>query len=98
MRKDTLKDKDIHELVRLCGASILYLPSEYATGSLSVPTCFRATAQFLAQYGKHSLDKMLYPPLTTIKGPRREAFSEYLDPIALLLPYTTIIAPRTSTG
>jgi hypothetical protein len=53
-KKDTLKDKDLQELVRLCGASILYLPAEYGSGSLTVPTCFRATAQYLVQHGKFS--------------------------------------------
>lgn len=52
LKKDRLKDKDLQELVRLCGSSLLYLPTEYAAGSLAVPTCFRATAQFLVQYGK----------------------------------------------
>jgi hypothetical protein len=51
-KKDKLKDKDLQELVRLCGSSLLYLPAEYAAGSLAVPTCFRATAQYLVQYGK----------------------------------------------
>lgn len=51
-KKDTLKDKDLKELVRLCGLSNLYLPPEYAPGSLAVPTCFRATAQYLVQYGE----------------------------------------------
>jgi hypothetical protein len=51
-RQDKLKDKDLQELVRLCGSSLLYLPAEYATGSLAVPTCFRATAQYLVQYGE----------------------------------------------
>ncbi|KAH8599822.1 hypothetical protein B0O99DRAFT_610278 [Bisporella sp. PMI_857] len=50
-RKDILKDKNLQDLVRLCGSSLLYLPVEYATHSLSLPTCFRATAQFLVQYG-----------------------------------------------
>jgi hypothetical protein len=50
-KRDKLKDKDLQELVRLCGSSIFYLPAEYAAGSLSVPTCFRATAQYLVQYG-----------------------------------------------
>ena len=54
-RKDTLKDKDLQELVRLCGLSLLYLPAEYAPGSLAVPTCFRATAQYLIQHGKVTL-------------------------------------------
>ncbi|KAI6711458.1 hypothetical protein JHW43_006014 [Diplocarpon mali] len=49
-KKDKLKDKDLQELVRLCGSSLLYLPTEYAAGSLSVPTCFRATAQYLVQH------------------------------------------------
>jgi hypothetical protein len=51
-KKDTLKGKDVVELVRLCGASPLYLPAEYAVGTLAVPTCFRATAQYLIQHGK----------------------------------------------
>ncbi|KAI9051347.1 hypothetical protein LZ554_004394 [Drepanopeziza brunnea f. sp. 'monogermtubi'] len=55
LKKDKLKDKDLRELVRLCGSSLLYLPTEYAAGSLSVPTCFRATAQYLVQHGKSSL-------------------------------------------
>jgi hypothetical protein len=55
-RRDILRDKDLQELARLCGVSRLYLPAEYATGSLAVPTCFRATAQYLVQHGK-------FPPL-----------------------------------
>jgi hypothetical protein len=51
-RNDRLKDKDLQELVRLCGSSLLYLPAEYATGSLVVPTCFRAAAQYLVQHGQ----------------------------------------------
>lgn len=51
-KKDNLKGKDLAELVRLCGASALYLPAEYAAGTLAVPTCFRATAQYLVQHGK----------------------------------------------
>jgi hypothetical protein len=51
-KKDTLKGKDPVELVRLCGASPLYLPAEYAASTLAVPTCFRATAQYLVQQGK----------------------------------------------
>jgi hypothetical protein len=51
-RKDKLKDKDLQDLVRLCGSSILYLPAEYCSGSLTVPTCFRATAQYLVQHGE----------------------------------------------
>lgn len=51
-KRDKLKDKDLQELVRLCGSSLLYLPTEYAAGSLAVPTCFRATAQYLVQHGE----------------------------------------------
>lgn len=54
VKKDRLKDKDLQELARLCGQSLLYLPTEYAAGSLSVPTCFRATAQYLIQHGGFS--------------------------------------------
>lgn len=52
-KRDSLKDEDLQSLVRLCGKSILYLPSEYAPGSLILPTCLRATAQHLVQHGKH---------------------------------------------
>ncbi|KZL67955.1 RhoGAP domain-containing protein [Colletotrichum tofieldiae] len=38
-------------MVRLSGKSLFYLPSGYAPSSLVLPTCFRATAQYLAQYG-----------------------------------------------
>jgi hypothetical protein len=51
-KKDTLVGKELVELIRLCGASPLYLPAEYAAGTLAVPTCFRATAQYLVQHGK----------------------------------------------
>ncbi len=51
-KKDTLKGRDLTELVRLCGSSPLYLPAEYAASTLAVPTCFRATAQYLVQHGK----------------------------------------------
>ncbi|KAK7700811.1 hypothetical protein SLS64_010662 [Diaporthe eres] len=46
-KRDSLKDQDLQGLVRLCGKSFLYLPPEYAPGSLILPTCFRATAQHL---------------------------------------------------
>ncbi|KAF7909671.1 uncharacterized protein EAF01_003389 [Botrytis porri] len=49
-RKDSLKDRDLVELVRLCGSSLLYLPAEYAASSLTLPTCIRATAQYLIQH------------------------------------------------
>ncbi|KAK3359295.1 hypothetical protein B0T25DRAFT_532528 [Lasiosphaeria hispida] len=49
-KRATLKDEDLQSLVRLCGKSMLYLPSEYAPCSLVLPTCFRATAQYLVQH------------------------------------------------
>jgi hypothetical protein len=51
-KKGDLKDADLQSLVRLCGKSMLYLPSEYAPCSLVLPTCFRATAQYLVQHGE----------------------------------------------
>ncbi|KAK4460196.1 putative Rho-GTPase-activating protein [Cladorrhinum samala] len=50
IKRDSLKDEDLQSLVRLCGKSMLYLPSEYAPCSLVLPTCFRATAQYLVQH------------------------------------------------
>ncbi|KAI9649125.1 hypothetical protein NHQ30_001692 [Ciborinia camelliae] len=49
-RRDSLIDRDLVELVRLCGSSLLYLPAEYAASSLTLPTCIRATAQYLIQH------------------------------------------------
>ncbi|KAK4127370.1 hypothetical protein N657DRAFT_611905 [Parathielavia appendiculata] len=49
-KRDSLKDEDLVSLVRICGKSKLYLPSEYSPGSLVLPTCFRATAQYLVQH------------------------------------------------
>lgn len=51
-KRDSLKDQDLQGLVRLCGKSFLYLPPEYAPGSLILPTCFRATAQHLVHSGQ----------------------------------------------
>ncbi|KAH6850848.1 Rho GTPase activation protein [Chaetomium sp. MPI-CAGE-AT-0009] len=50
-KRDGLQDEDLQSLVRLCGKSKLYLPSEYSPCSLVLPTCFRATAQYLVQHG-----------------------------------------------
>ncbi|KAM0155798.1 hypothetical protein ACHAPG_005672 [Botrytis cinerea] len=54
VRRDSLKDRDLVELVRLCGSSLLYLPAEYAASSLTLPTCIRATAQYLIQHAPTS--------------------------------------------
>ncbi|OAA66857.1 RhoGAP [Niveomyces insectorum RCEF 264] len=54
LKKDTvdaLKNQSLQTLVRICGKSLFYLPSEYATRSLMLPTCFRAAAQYLVQNG-----------------------------------------------
>ncbi|KAK1760706.1 Rho GTPase activation protein [Echria macrotheca] len=53
-KRDSLKDEDLQSLVKLCGKSILYLPSEYAPGSLLLPTCFRAAAQYLIQHATNT--------------------------------------------
>ena len=37
-------------MVRLSGKSVLYLPQDHCPGSLVLPTCIRATAQYLAQH------------------------------------------------
>lgn len=50
-KKNGFKDKHLAELVRLCGSCPFYLPTEYAAGTLNLPTCFRATAQYLVQRG-----------------------------------------------
>ncbi|KAF6841777.1 RhoGAP domain-containing protein [Colletotrichum plurivorum] len=50
-RRPEPKAIDLQTMVRLCGKSFLYLPPEYCPGSLVLPTCFRATAQYLLQYG-----------------------------------------------
>ncbi|KAI8960556.1 hypothetical protein F5Y11DRAFT_263659 [Daldinia sp. FL1419] len=50
VRKDELKGESLQDLVRLCGKSIFYLPTEYAPCSLVLPTCFRALAQALVQH------------------------------------------------
>ncbi|KAG7083386.1 RhoGAP domain-containing protein [Colletotrichum scovillei] len=50
-RKPEPKILDLQAMVRLSGKSLFHLPADYAIGSLVVPTCFRATAQYLAQYG-----------------------------------------------
>lgn len=57
LKRDTLKGEDLQSLVRLCGKSVLYLPSEYAPGSLILPTCLRATAQYLVQHGESPTSK-----------------------------------------
>lgn len=48
-RREPPKIVDIQTMVRLSGKSILYLPQEYSPCSLILPTCIRATAQYIAQ-------------------------------------------------
>ncbi|KAL7915427.1 hypothetical protein GGI35DRAFT_181769 [Trichoderma velutinum] len=40
---------DVHDLVRLTGSSLLYLPPGFSPCPLVLPTCIRATAHYLAQ-------------------------------------------------
>ncbi|KAI0401291.1 hypothetical protein F4802DRAFT_609466 [Xylaria palmicola] len=49
-KPDGLKNQDLRALVRLCSKSSLFLPTDYAPFSLTLPTCFRALAQALAQH------------------------------------------------
>ncbi|KAK9773770.1 hypothetical protein SCAR479_09411 [Seiridium cardinale] len=53
-RKEGLQNEDLRGLVRLCGKSIFYLPTEYAPASLVLPTCLRATGQYLVQHAQTS--------------------------------------------
>ncbi|KAG6006154.1 hypothetical protein E4U21_007264 [Claviceps maximensis] len=48
-RRETPRVIELQEMVRLGGKSILYLPQDYSPCSLILPTCIRATAQYLAQ-------------------------------------------------
>ncbi|CRK29156.1 hypothetical protein BN1708_015497 [Verticillium longisporum] len=50
-RKEPQKRLSLQTMVRLGGKSMFYLPAEYAPGALMLPTCIRATAQYLAQHG-----------------------------------------------
>lgn len=51
-KQDGLKNQDLRALIRLCGKSPLFLPTDYAPFSLMLPTCIRALAQALVQHGK----------------------------------------------
>ncbi|KAG5984149.1 hypothetical protein E4U55_005862 [Claviceps digitariae] len=48
-RREAPRVIELQEMVRLGGKSILYLPQDYSPCSLILPTCIRATAQYLAQ-------------------------------------------------
>ncbi|KAG6131864.1 hypothetical protein E4U12_003435 [Claviceps purpurea] len=48
-KREAPRIMEIQEMVRLGGRSILYLPQEYSPCYLILPTCIRATAQYLAQ-------------------------------------------------
>ncbi|KAG5948840.1 hypothetical protein E4U60_000622 [Claviceps pazoutovae] len=49
-KREAPRIMEIQEMVRLGGRSILYLPQEYSPCYLILPTCIRATAQYLAQH------------------------------------------------
>ncbi|OAA35134.1 Rho GTPase activation protein [Beauveria brongniartii RCEF 3172] len=49
-RREAPSVLDLQSMVRLSGKSSLYLPTEYAPCALILPTCIRATAQYVSQY------------------------------------------------
>ncbi|KAI0457052.1 hypothetical protein F5B21DRAFT_521725 [Xylaria acuta] len=49
-KRGGLKNQDLRALVRFCGKSPLFLPTDYAPFSLTLPTCLRALAQALVQH------------------------------------------------
>ncbi|KAK4251105.1 hypothetical protein C7999DRAFT_37985 [Corynascus novoguineensis] len=65
-KRNSLKDEDLQSLVRLCGRSKLYLPVEYSPGPLVLPTCFRATAQYLVVHGAETRGVFRVPGSTRI--------------------------------
>lgn len=93
-RRDSLKDEDLQSLVRLCGKSKLYLPPEYSPSSLVLPTCFRATAHYLVQYGRYpTAADPLGSLLTLRQAQKREACFESQGRPASSTLSTTITAP-----
>lgn len=71
-RKESLKDEDLQSLVRLCGRSTLHMPADYAPSALVLPTCFRATAQYLVQHGKYAVG---CSHVAQLLNPRRYEYS-----------------------
>ncbi|KAI0194630.1 hypothetical protein F4808DRAFT_453026 [Astrocystis sublimbata] len=65
-KRDELKNQDLDALVRLCGKSTLFLPTEYAPFSLTLPTCIRALAQALVQHA--SFDFILTIRIVDTRG------------------------------
>lgn len=51
-KQDGLRNQDLKALIRLCGKSPLFLPTDYAPFSLTLPTCIRALAQALVQHAE----------------------------------------------
>lgn len=49
-RREAPSVLDLQSMVRVSGKSSLYLPNEYAPCALILPTCIRATAQYVAQH------------------------------------------------
>ncbi|KAL2203194.1 hypothetical protein CC79DRAFT_1373340 [Sarocladium strictum] len=49
-RREWPQTTDLQTMVRISGKSVLYLPSEHASGPIVLPTCIRATAQHLAHH------------------------------------------------
>ena len=53
-RKNILDDKTLNETCRLGGLGVLILPSDFAAGKVTLPTCLAAAATYLLQYGMPS--------------------------------------------
>lgn len=47
-RREHPPSVDLQAMVRFSGKSVLYLPAEHAPAAIVLPTCIRATAQYLA--------------------------------------------------
>ncbi|KAH8909025.1 hypothetical protein BR93DRAFT_522491 [Coniochaeta sp. PMI_546] len=91
-RKDSFKDEDLQTLVRLCGKSNFYLPSEYAPALLVLPTCFRATAQYLVQHGTETRGIFRIPGSTKVVGAIYDHYCPTQDEADII--DTTVCSPH----
>ena len=62
--KNILKGKNLEEVSRLGGLSVLTLPPDFAVDKLTLPTCLSATATYLYQHGESSSLSGKVPELT----------------------------------
>ncbi|KAF5023194.1 hypothetical protein F66182_4748 [Fusarium sp. NRRL 66182] len=49
-RRESPKTLDLQSMIRISGKSMFYLPAEHAPSALTLPTCLRATAHYIAQH------------------------------------------------